>query len=146
MKSNQFIYQVYTRYMKSNQFIYQVYTRYMKLLVCIGYIPGIYHWTSLKTLAQTQTTTKTSLKLAEWVAKNLADELGLPDSGDQWTSEELNSILTRCLVSDRRGDNLYTFHSVEFESDLYQGVMREQCYQFNMAQHSFHGKNMKVSQ
>ena len=59
------------------------------------------------------------LKLAKWVTKNLADELGLPDSCDQCTSEELNSILTRCVVSDRRGDNLHTFHSVEFESDLY---------------------------
>ena len=84
------------------------------------------------------------LKLAEWVAKNLADELGLPDSCDQWTSEELNSILTRCLVSDRRGDNLHTFHSVEFESDLYRGVMRARCYPFNMAQHRFRGKNVKV--
>ncbi len=48
------------------------------------------------------------LKLAEWIAKNLAEELNLPDTGDEWSSEELNSILTHCLVSDQQGNNLHT--------------------------------------
>ncbi len=57
---------------------------------------------------------------------------------------DLNRILTGCLVSDRRGNNLHTFHTVEFESDLYRGVMRARCYPFNMAGHRFRGKNVKV--
>ncbi len=80
------------------------------------------------------------VKLAEWIAKNLAEELNLPDPWDEWSSGDLNCILTRCLVSDRLGDNLHTFHTVEFESDLYHGVMRAQCYPFNMGQHHFRGK------
>ncbi len=86
------------------------------------------------------------LKLAEWFAKNLAEELNLPDTGDEWSSGDLNRILTRCLVSDQRGDNLHTFHTVEFESDLYHGVMRARCYPFNMGQHRFRCKNVKVCQ
>ena len=85
------------------------------------------------------------IKLAEWIAKNLADELRMrPDSGEDWSSDQLNRILTGCLVSDRRGNNLHTFHTVEFESDLYRGVMRARCYPFNMAEHRFRGKNIKV--
>ena len=84
-------------------------------------------------------------KLAEWIAKNLADELRMrPASVDGWSSAQLNHILTSCLVSDGRGDNLHTFHTVEFESDLYRGVMRARCYPFNMAEHRFRGKNIKV--
>jgi hypothetical protein len=86
------------------------------------------------------------LKLAEWVANNLADELNLPDSGDDGSSADLNRILTHCLVSNRKGDNLHSFHCVEFESDLYRGVMRARCYPFNMQGHRFHGKNIKVCQ
>ena len=85
------------------------------------------------------------LKLAEWITKNLADELRMrPASVDGWSSAQLNHILTSCLVSDRRGNNLHTFHTVEFESDLYRGVMRVRCYPFNMAEHRFRGKNIKV--
>ena len=84
-------------------------------------------------------------KLAEWIAKNLADELRMrPTSVDCWSSAQLNHILTSCLVSDRRGNNLNTFHTVEFESDLYRGVMRARCYPFNMEEHRFRGKNIKV--
>ena len=64
------------------------------------------------------------LKLAEWLAKNLSEELNLPNSGDELSSADLNNILTRCLASNWKGDNLHTFHCAEFESDLYQGVMR----------------------
>ena len=86
------------------------------------------------------------LKLAEWIANNLADELRMrPASVDGWSSAQLNHILTSCLVSDRRGNNLHTFHTVEFEeSDLYRGVMRARCYPFNMEEHRFRGKNIKV--
>ncbi len=61
------------------------------------------------------------LKLAEWISKTLADELSLSNSHNKWSSklEDLNCILTRCLVSDRSSDNLHTFHSIELESDLY---------------------------
>jgi hypothetical protein len=60
------------------------------------------------------------LKLAEWLAKNMSDELNLPDSSD---AADLNNILIHCLVSNRQGDNLHTFQCVEFESELYHGVM-----------------------
>ena len=60
------------------------------------------------------------------------------------TSAQLNRILSGCLVSDRSGNHLHTFHTVEFESDLYRGIMRARCYPFNMPRHQFHGKNAKV--
>jgi len=85
-------------------------------------------------------------KLAEWLAKNMSEELNLPDPGDEWSSEALNNILIHCLVSNRRGDNLHTFQCVEFESDLYRGVMRARCFPFNMEKHRFYGKNVKVMQ
>ena len=89
------------------------------------------------------------LKLAEWVAKNLSDELNLPDlpdSDDDFKSVVLNRILqvTQCMVSNRSGNNLHTYQFVEFESDLYRGVMRARCYPFNMDDHRFHDKNVKV--
>jgi hypothetical protein len=59
------------------------------------------------------------LKLAEWVAKNMANKLNLPDFGDDFSSANMNRILTDCLVSNRKGDNLHNYHTVEFESDLY---------------------------
>ena len=74
-----------------------------------------------------------------------ADELRMrPASVDGWSSAQLNHILTSCLVSDRRGNNLHSFHTVEFESDLYRGVMRARCYPFDMEEHRFRGKNIKV--
>ena len=86
-----------------------------------------------------------SIELAEWIANNLADELRMrPASVDGWSSAQLNHILTSCLVSDRRGNNLHTFHTVEFDSDMYWGVMRARCYPFNMEEHRFRGKNIKV--
>ena len=85
-----------------------------------------------------------TLKLAEWLAKNLSEELNLPDTGDECSSAHLNNILTRCLVSNRKGDNLHTFQCVEFESDLYRGVMRARCFPFNMDKHRFYRKNVKV--
>ncbi len=84
-------------------------------------------------------------KLAEWLANNMSQELNLPDPGDEWSSEALNNILIHCLVSNRRGDNLHTFQCVEFESDLHRGVMRARCFPFDMNEHRFYGKNVKVS-
>jgi hypothetical protein len=77
----------------------------------------------------------------------LADELNLPPRtgpGDDWSSEDLNRILLRCFVADKRGNNLHTFNYLEFESDLYRGVMRARCYPFDMEEYRFHGKNIKV--
>ncbi len=59
------------------------------------------------------------LKLAVWVAKNLADELSLPHSSDECSFADMNHILTHCLLSEKWGNNVHTFHCVEFESDLY---------------------------
>ena len=88
-------------------------------------------------------------KLSEWIAANLADELELPPKtgpGDTWSSEDLNRILLWCCVADSKGNNLHTFNSLEFESDLYRGIMRARCYPFDMDDHRFHGKNIKVVQ
>ncbi len=86
------------------------------------------------------------LKLAEWVAKNMADELtrNLPDFGDDFSSANMKLILTQCLVSNRKGENLHSHHTVGFESELYRGVMRARCYPFDMDEHRFHDKNVKV--
>ncbi len=86
-------------------------------------------------------------KLAEWIAKNLGDQLDLPagaGSDDEWSTQHLNIILQKCLQSDRSGNNIHTFHRVDFESDLYRGVMQARCYPFDVQQHRFHGLNVKV--
>jgi hypothetical protein len=87
-------------------------------------------------------------KLAEWIANNYAVELNVPprlDPSKPWSTATLNRILQTCIVSDSRGINIHTFQTVEFESDLYRGVMRARCYPFNMRQHQFRGRNIKVS-
>ena len=91
-----------------------------------------------------QTAGRSGVKLAGWLAKNMSDELNLPDSRDEWSSADLNNILIHCLVSNRRGDNLHTFQCVEFESDLYRGVMRARYFPFDMENHRFYGKNVQV--
>ena len=84
-------------------------------------------------------------KLGEWVAKNMAEELSLPDCDeDNISSAYINRILTQCLVSNRKGENLHSYHTVEFESDLYRGVMRARCYPFDMDALRFRGKNVQV--
>ena len=86
-------------------------------------------------------------KLAEWIANNYAEELNVPlrpDLTQPWSTATLNRILQTCLVSDRKGNNIHTFQTVEFESDLYRGVMRARCYPFNMERHRFRGRNVKV--
>ena len=86
-------------------------------------------------------------KLAEWIANNYAEELNVPprpDPSQPWSTATLNRILQTCLVFDRKGNNIDTFQTVEFESDLYRGVMRARCYPFNMENHRFQGRNVKV--
>ena len=87
-------------------------------------------------------------KLAEWIAENLGDRLNLPagaGSNDDWSAQQLNLILQRCLLPDKKGQNLHTFHTVEYESDLYRGIMRARCYPFDVQQHQFRVLNVKVS-
>ena len=86
-------------------------------------------------------------KLAEWIANNMQDELGFPDKADPrrgWTPGELNSILQNHVVRNRDGCALTTFGCVEWESELYRGVMRARCYPWNMPKHRFHKTNPQV--
>ena len=86
-------------------------------------------------------------KLAEWIANNYAEDLNVParpDPSQPWSTATLNRILQTCIVSDSRGLNIHTFQTIEFESDLYRGVMRARCYPFDMDRHRFRGKNVKV--
>ncbi len=55
-----------------------------------------------------------------------------------------SAVLQTYIVSDSREINIHTFQTVEFESDLYHGVMRARCYPFNMEHHRFRGRNVKV--
>jgi hypothetical protein len=66
-------------------------------------------------------------KLAEWIENNYAAELNVPprpDPSRPWSTATLNRILQTCIVTDPSGINIHTFKSVEFESDLYRGVLR----------------------
>ena len=86
-------------------------------------------------------------KLAEWIANNMQDELGFPDKADPWrgwTPAELNSILQNHVVRDQNGCALTTFGCVEWESELYRGVMHARCYQWNMPKDRFHKMNPQV--
>ena len=86
-------------------------------------------------------------KLAEWIGENLQEELGFPDKADKraqpgtgWTPAELNSILQDHVMDGA----LTTFGCVEWESELFRGVMRARCYPFDMHKRRFHGFNPKV--
>ena len=68
----------------------------------------------------------------------------LPLIGRGWTPAELNSILQNHVVRNRAGGALTTFGCVEWESELYRGVMRARCYQWNMPKHRFHKMNPQV--
>jgi hypothetical protein len=76
-------------------------------------------------------------KLAERIGENLLqEELGFPDKtnkraqpGTGWTPAELNSILhDHHVVSGE----LTTFGCVEWQSQLFRGVMSASCYPFDM--------------
>ena len=85
-------------------------------------------------------------KLAEYIGENLQDELGFPDKLDatKWSVAELNSILQTHVVCGRDCCALHTFGCLEWESELYRGVMRARCYPFNMRGHRFHGLKRQV--
>jgi hypothetical protein len=89
----------------------------------------------------------TVTKLAEWVGENLQDQLGFPDKADQraepgtgWTSAELNQILTAHVVDCA----LTTLGCVQWESQLFRGVMRARCYPFNLPKKRFYSMNPQV--
>ena len=86
-------------------------------------------------------------KLAEWIRENLQDVLGFPDKADQraepctgWTPAELNHILYEHVVDGA----LTTFGCVEWESQLFRGVMCARCYPFNLQKKRFHSMNPQV--
>ena len=86
-------------------------------------------------------------KLAEWIGENLQEALGFPDKADRraspgtgWTPDELNHILQNHVVDG----SLTTFGCVEWESELFRGVMRARCYPFKMPKHRFHSFNPQV--
>ena len=85
-------------------------------------------------------------KLAEWIGENMQDELGFPDKRDpdKWRVSELNDILRNHLVRNRNGCSLRTFGCVEWESEMYLGIMRARCYPFNLKGHRFHNMNIQV--
>ncbi len=78
----------------------------------------------------------------------MQDDLRFPDKADPrrgWTPAELNNILDRHVVRDRNGCSLLTFGCLEWESEIYRGVMRARCYQFKMLKHSYRGMNPQVN-
>jgi hypothetical protein len=86
-------------------------------------------------------------KLAEWIGENLQDVLGFPDKayqraepGSRWTPAELNHILHEHVVDGA----LTTFRCVEWESQLFRGVMIARCYPFNLPKKRFHSFNPQV--
>ena len=86
-------------------------------------------------------------KLAEWIWENLQEELGFPDKADKLaepgtdgTAAELNSILHSHVVNGE----LTSFGCVEWESDLFRGVMHARCYPFDIPKRSFHSGNSMV--
>ena len=48
------------------------------------------------------------------------------------------------MVCDKHGCSLQTFRCLEWESELYRGIMRARCYPFNMLGHRFHNMNSQV--
>ena len=86
-------------------------------------------------------------KLAEWIGENLQEALGFPDKADGraspgtgWTPDELNHILQEHVVDG----TLTTFGCVEWESEMFRGVMRARCYPFKLPKRRFHGFNPQV--
>jgi hypothetical protein len=86
-------------------------------------------------------------KLAEWIRENLQDVLSFPDKANQraepgtgWTPAELNHILHEHVVDGA----LTTFGCVEWESQLFRGVMSARCYPFNLPKKRFHSMNPQV--
>jgi hypothetical protein len=75
------------------------------------------------------------MKLAEWIGENLQGALGFPDKADRgaspgtgWTTSKLNHVLQQHVFVG----SLTTFGCVEWESELFRGVIRARCYPFKM--------------
>ena len=85
-------------------------------------------------------------KIAEWIGENMQDKLGFPDKKDpnKWSVSELNDILKTHVVCDRNGCSLQMFGCLEWESELYRGIMCARCDPFNMRGHRFHNMNPQV--
>ena len=85
-------------------------------------------------------------KLAEWIGQNMQDKVGFDDEKDSntWTVSKLNNILKAHVVCDRNSCSLRTFGCLEWESELYRGIMSARCYPFNMRGHRFHNMNLQV--
>ena len=85
-------------------------------------------------------------KLAEWIGENMQGELGFPDKKDpkKWSVSELNNILRAHVVFDRNDCSLQTFGCLEWESELYRGIMSTRCYPFKMRGPRFHNMNPQV--
>ncbi len=86
-------------------------------------------------------------KLAEWIGEILQEELGFPNKADKragpgtgWTPAELNHMLNAHVVDGA----LTTFGCVEWESDLFRGVMCARCYPFDMPKKHVPSFNPKV--
>jgi hypothetical protein len=88
-------------------------------------------------------------KLPDWIGENLQDVLGFPDKleadqraepGTGGTPAELNHILHEHVVDSA----LTTFGCVEWESQLFRGVMCARCYPFNLPKKCFHSFNPQV--
>ena len=85
-------------------------------------------------------------KLAEWIGENMQADLGFPDMRDpnKWSVSELNNILQTHVVTDRNGCSLHTFRCLEWESELYRGIMCARWYPFNIRGHRFHNMNPQL--
>ena len=86
-------------------------------------------------------------KLAEFVGDNFHQQLNLQTSDLQagnpprWTVAGLNWILVNCLVPQKRGNHLYTFGVIEWQSDLCEGAPRAKCYKIQ----TFHNSHIHVT-
>ena len=88
-------------------------------------------------------------KLAERTGENTRDELGFPDKKDPkkwrlWSVSEVNNILRTHVVCDKNGCLLQTSGCLEWESELYRGIMSARCYPFKMQGHRFHNMDAQV--
>ena len=76
-----------------------------------------------------------SSRRTKYRIENQADQRAEPGTG--WTSAELNHILHAIVVDGA----LTTFGCVEWESQLFRGVMRARCHPFNLPKKRFHSFN-----
>ena len=70
--------------------------------------------------------------------------MGFPDKKDpkKWSVSELNDMLRTHVVCDRKGCSLQTFGCLEWESQLYRGIMYARCYPFKIRGHCFRNRHV----